>query len=309
MEKNSKMLKNNIVKDSFMAWILAARPKTLSGAAVPVMIGVALAYKDSLAYEGRPFSWVAAGLCLLFAWIMQVDANFINDFFDYAKGTDNVSTRLGPRRACASGWVSIDKMKHAIAFTTCLAAVAGLPLVYYGGLEMILIGLLCMVFCFLYTTHLSYVGMGDLLVVAFFGVVPICICYYIQLHTVSTFVFLASVACGFVVDTLLVVNNFRDRDTDRIAGKDTLVVKIGERAALQFYLSLGLGACIMGISYWTHGMMLATILPGVYLMFHYYTYMRIKRIFRGKALNLCLGNTARNIFIYGVMVTVGILLS
>ena len=136
------MKSNEIKKDSMKAWILAARPKTLSGAAVPVMIGLALAYKDSIFYEGNPFSWVAAVLCLLFAWVMQIDANFINDFFDYAKGTDDTSTRLGPRRACAQGWVSVDKMKHAIAITTCLACVIGLPLIMFGGLEMVLIGIL-----------------------------------------------------------------------------------------------------------------------------------------------------------------------
>ena len=76
------MKSKDIKKDSIKAWILASRPKTLSGAAVPVMIGLALAYKDSTFYEGEPFSWVAAVLCILFAWVMQIDANFINDFFD-----------------------------------------------------------------------------------------------------------------------------------------------------------------------------------------------------------------------------------
>ena len=291
------------------AWIVAARPKTLSGAAVPVMIGLALAYKDSIFYEGNPFSWVAAVLCLLFAWVMQIDANFINDFFDYAKGTDDTSTRLGPRRACAQGWVSVDKMKHAIASTTCLACVIGLPLIMFGGLEMVLIGILCVIFCFLYTTHLSYVGMGDLLVIVFFGIIPVCVPYYVQLHTCSTFVFLMSVACGMVVDTLLIVNNYRDRDTDKAVGKTTLVVRMGEKESLQLYLALGWGACIMGMAYFTHGFYLASLLPIMYLVFHHYTYLRIKRINRGKALNLCLGETARNIFIYGIMVTIGILLS
>lgn len=303
------MQSKDIKKDSLKAWILAARPKTLSGAAVPVMIGLALAYKDSFLYEGDSFCWVPAVLCLLFAWVMQIDANFINDFFDFAKGTDDTATRLGPRRACAQGWVSVDKMKHAIALTTCIACLTGLPLVLYGGLEMVLVGILCLLFCFLYTTHLSYIGMGDMLVVLFFGIVPVCVPYYIQLHTCSSFVFLVSVACGMVVDTLLVVNNFRDRDTDKAVGKTTLVVKIGEKASLQLYLALGWGAFIMGLAYMTNGYFLAFVLPLVYLVFHHYTYMRIKRINRGKALNLCLGETARNIFIYGLMVTLGILLS
>lgn len=303
------MQTKDIEKDSLKAWLLASRPKTLIGAAVPVMIGLSLAYKDSLLYEDTPFSWLPAVLCLAFAWLMQIDANFINDFFDYAKGTDDTATRLGPRRACAQGWVSVDRMKHAIALTTCIACVVGLPLTLYGGIEMVLIGLLCVAFCFLYTTYLSYIGMGDVLVVLFFGIVPVCITYYIQLHTCTSFVFIVSLACGMVVDTLLVVNNFRDRYTDREAGKATLVVKIGDKAALQLYLGLGYGASVIGFSFLTHGFFLAFVLPVVYLVFHHYTYMRIKRINRGKALNLCLGDTARNIFIYGVCVTLGILLS
>ena len=220
-----------VKKNSLKAWILASRPKTLSGAAVPVLIGLALAYADLQAYYDVPFNWTAAVLCLLFAFIMQVDANFINDFFDYAKGTDDREKRLGPERACSQGWVSIEAMKNAIATTTVLACIVGLPLVWFGGLEMILIGLLCVVFCFLYTTHLSYIGLGDLLVIVFFGIVPVCITYYVQLHTCTCQVFVASIACGLVIDGLLLVNNFRDRDVDRAVGKMTLVVRMGSEAS------------------------------------------------------------------------------
>ena len=197
-----------VKQNSLKAWVLAARPKTLTGAAVPVMIGLALAWADMREY----FSWTAAVLCLLFAEVMQVDANFINDFFDYANGNDDAARRLGPLRACTQGWVSIDAMKRAIALTTVLACLVGLPLIYFGGLEMIVVGIVCVVFCFLYTTHLSYMGLGDLLVLLFFGIVPVCITYYVQLHTVTWQVFLASIACGLVVDGLLVINNYRDRD-------------------------------------------------------------------------------------------------
>ena len=302
------MEEKRIKTNSMKAWLLAARPKTLSGAAVPVMIGVALSYVDAKMYGDDVFSWVAAVLCLLFAFIMQIDANFINDFFDFANGTDNTETRIGPRRACAMGWVTLDSMKKAIAITTCLACLIGLPLVYWGGLEMILIGVVCIVFCFLYTTHLSYMGLGDVLVLVFFGIVPVCIVYYIQLHTVTWEVFLASLACGMVIDALLLVNNFRDRDTDRAAGKNTLVVNLGAKAGLQFYLGVGIGAIILGFTFLMNGHPLAFFLPFVYLIFHVYTYLKIKRIDRGKALNICLGDTARNIFIYGLCVTIGLLL-
>ena len=101
-----------VKKNSFKAWLLAARPKTLTGAAVPVMIGLSLAYSD---LSGSAFNVQAAILCFLFAFIMQIDANFINDLYDFLKGTDDRSTRLGPERACAQGWVSVGHMRLAIA--------------------------------------------------------------------------------------------------------------------------------------------------------------------------------------------------
>ena len=300
---------HTVKKNSLKAWLLAARPKTLTGAAVPVMIGVSLAYADGLGYEYDVFQWPAAVLCLLFAFIMQIDANLVNDLFDYAKGTDDRETRLGPERACAQGWVSVDAMKHAIALTTVLACAVGLPLVLYGGMEMLMVGLACVVFCFLYTTHLSYKGMGDVLVLVFFGLVPVTMTYYVQLHTFTTEVLMASLACGIVIDALLLVNNFRDRDTDKTAGKNTLVVRIGPEVTLMLYLFVGGMAVLMGIVFWISGHPLAFILPLIYLVMHIFTYLKMKKIWQGRELNKCLGETARNIFIYGLTVSLGVLLS
>jgi 1,4-dihydroxy-2-naphthoate octaprenyltransferase len=307
-QAKSNMSDTTIKQNSFRAWLLAARPKTLSGAAVPVLIGLSLAYTDASYYGDDIFSWTAAILCILFALVMQIDANFVNDFFDYARGNDDSATRLGPLRACTQGWVSIETMKRAIATTTCGACVIGLPLVYYGGLEMILIGILCVVFCFLYTTHLSYIGMGDLLVLLFFGIVPVCITYYVQLHTVTFQVFVASVACGLVIDALLIVNNYRDRDNDRRDGKMTLVIHIGEKATEYLYLGIGIAACLMGSVFWMNAHVLAFILPFIYLLLHVFTWLKMQHIHHGKQLNECLGETARNILIYGLTVSVGLLL-
>jgi len=299
------MNEQNIRQDSWQAWLLAARPKTLTGAAVPVMIGLALSWVDGAEY----FQWVPAVLCMLFALIMQIDANFINDFFDYVRGNDEAETRLGPLRACTQGWVKVDSMKRAIAATTCTACVVGLPLVWYGGMEMIAVGMVCVAFCFLYTTHLSYVGMGDLLVLLFFGVIPVCITYYIQLHTITVEVVTASLACGAVIDTLLVVNNYRDRDNDLRDGKKTLVVEMGEKRSEEFYLAIGCTAVLAGVVFWLNGHVLAFVLPFFYLLMHVYTWLKMKRIHEGRALNECLGETARNMLVYGLMVSIGLLLS
>ncbi len=302
------MDKNNVKQNSIQAWLLAARPKTLSGAAVPVMIGIALAWTDAQQYEENVFSYTAAVLCMLFAMLMQINANFVNDFFDFAHGNDDEATRLGPLRACSQGWVTTDAMKKAIASTTIAACLVGLPLIYYGGLEMIIIGIICVVFCFLYTTHLSYIGMGDVLVLVFFGIVPVCITYYIQLHTCTWQVFLASIACGLVIDGLLIVNNYRDRDNDKRDGKMTLVVTIGAEATEWLYLALGIIAVFIGITFWMNGHLLAFILPFIYLVLHVFTWIKMRRIHQGRQLNECLGETARNMFIYGLCVSMGLLL-
>ena len=114
--------------NSIKAWLLAARPKTLAGAATPVLLGCALAYADSC------FQMTPALLCFAFAFLMQIDANFINDYFDYLKGSDR-EDRLGPERACAQGWITLNAMRKGIALTTATACLAGLCLLAYGGNE------------------------------------------------------------------------------------------------------------------------------------------------------------------------------
>lgn len=302
------MNENNIEQDSLKAWLLAARPKTLTGAAVPVLIGLALAWVDTHSFTTDVFSWTAALLCMAFALLMQIDANFINDFFDYARGNDDAERRLGPLRACTQGWVKIESMKRAIALTTIAACVVGLPLIWYGGMEMIMIGIICVVFCFLYTTHLSYIGMGDVLVVVFFGIVPVSITYYIQLHTCTWQVFVASLACGIVIDCLLIINNYRDRDNDLEDGKKTLVVEIGAEASEWLYLSLGIVAVLSGVIFWLNGHILAFVLPFFYLLLHVLTWQKMRRINHGRQLNECLGETARNMLVYGLCVALGLLL-
>lgn len=302
------MTEDNVRQDSPKAWLLAARPKTLSGAAVPVIIGVALSWVDARLYGTDVFSWTAALLCLLFALTMQVDANFVNDFFDYARGNDDADRRLGPLRACTQGWVKIESMKKAIASTTVVACLIGLPLIWYGGFEMVLVGLACVVFCFLYTTKLSYIGMGDVLVLVFFGIVPVCCTYYVQLHTVTWQVFLASVACGLVIDGLLIVNNYRDRYNDQADGKKTLVVVIGANNTEWLYLLTGCAACLLGVVFWMNGHVLAFVLPFLYLLLHVFTWLKMRRINNGRRLNECLGETARNMLVYGLCVAIGLLL-
>ncbi len=315
------MIKTN----SLSAWILAARPKTLTAAAVPVLIGIAYAFRDSCINDQclqgndlQNFQWVPALLCLLFAWIMQIDSNFVNDYFDYKHGNDD-ETRLGPKRACAEGWITLSAMKRGITVTTLLGCLTGLPLILYGGWEMLLVGIACVLFCFLYTTKFSYLGLGDLLVLVFFGIVPVCCTYYVVMpageQAFTGEVFLASLACGMIVDTLLVVNNYRDRDNDRRAGKKTLIVRMGTANAEWFYFTLGtlpqtimmLLIVVHSLTYGTSPILIA--LYGISIKQYTSSFREMKRIHEGVALNGILGKTSRNIFTYGIITFVAVIWS
>lgn len=294
-----------IETNSIKAWYLAARPKTLTAAAVPVLLGIALAYKDVQQIQTLP-----ALLCLLFAWVMQIDSNLVNDYFDFKHGNDD-ETRLGPKRACAEGWITLGAMKWGIILTTLLGCAIGLPLVLFGSWEMVIVGICCVVFCFLYTTCLSYLGMGDILVLLFFGIVPVCCTYYLvmpeTMQGVSLETVLVSVACGLVVDTLLILNNYRDHDNDLRAGKKTLVVHIGKKNAERLYCALGnLGIItIIGVTIYEVFQHEASsiFLPfaALYIILHNRTYMEMKKIGEGRELNRILGKTALNIFCFGIV--------
>lgn len=302
------MVKTNSVK----AWLLATRPKTLSAAAVPVMIGTAFAWRNT----SEQFNWIPAILCLLFAWIMQIDSNLVNDYFDFKKGNDD-ETRLGPKRACSEGWITSDAMVWGILITTLLGCMTGIPLILYGGLEMVMVGIACVVFCFLYTTLFSYHGLGDILVLLFFGIIPVCCTYYVcmplhqQIPTGE--VIASSIACGLAIDALLIVNNYRDIDNDRNNGKITLAVRLGESKTRRLYESIGYTAAgIMIILvffdlYQTDKFIPTYAIYLIYIILHRQSYQEMKRINKGAKLNQVLGLTARNILVFGILSVAAIL--
>ena len=279
------------------AWFLAARPKTLSAALIPVAVATALAYANDAA------QWEPALLCALFAMLMQVASNFINDLYDYKKGTDSAE-RLGPKRACAQGWISPTAMRNGIMITLILACSVGACLLFYGGWWLIGLGASCVIFAFLYTTLMSYHGLGDLLVWVFFGFVPVLGTYYVQAGELHPDVWLLSAACGLCVDTLLVLNNYRDRETDRKTGKRTIVVLFGERFGSLAYLLQGIAAYICVAILSTHGNLWLAILPAFYLLPHYLTWRKMVQINNGPELNRILGFTSRNMLTFAILVVV-----
>ena len=301
----------NIITISFKAWILAARPKTLTGAALPIIVALALVFNKTGIAD---FYIIPATLCFLFAMIMQIDANFINDYFDCIKGNDDSETRLGPKRACSEGWITLNAMKYGIIATTAIACVIGLPLIFYGGVEMLLIGGICVVCCFLYTTKLSYLGLGDVLVILFFGIIPVCITYYVVVPSmqreIPLNVLAASIGCGLVIDTLLIINNYRDRDNDKRDGKITLIVRVGEKIGERLYLIIGIfGAIAMCFAaYITGKNLILTALPLLYVPMHYLAYRKMIKINHGKELNSILGKTSQNMLLFCALSALSILL-
>lgn len=294
-------------RNSVRAWLLASRPKTLSGAVIPVLVATALA-----AAHGR-MAVDAALLCAVFAALMQVAANFINDLFDYLKGTDG-EDRLGPERACAQGWISVRAMRTGIGVVLAAACGVGLWLLRAAWLQaadgwpwLVAVGVACVLFAFLYTTLLSYCGMGDVLVWVFFGLVPVVGTYYVQAGCFAPEVWWLAAACGLVTDTLLVLNNYRDRDTDRLSGKRTLVVALGERFGSLFYLLQGVAAvgCVAALAAYGHRW--TAVLPLLYLIPHVRTWRQMTAIGHGRGLNRILGLTSRNMLVLACLVVLALL--
>ena len=235
--------------NSFAAWVLAVRPYSLGAAIIPVAVGSALAWSDG------GFNLVVTLLCACFAILAQCTANLVNDLWDFLRGADQPD-RLGPDRAFAKGYITLPAMKAGIGLFTLATALAGCGLLFYGGWQLIPVGAVCLLFAYIYTAGpwpLAYHGLGDAAVVTFFGLVPACFTYYIQTGDWNWQVTAAALACGLVIDTMLWINNFRDREEDARCGKKTLVVYWGERVGRWGYLVLGAVAIALCVSLWIFG--------------------------------------------------------
>jgi 1,4-dihydroxy-2-naphthoate octaprenyltransferase len=209
-------------------WILAARPKTLSAAVVPVMVGSALA-----AHEPPGVTWWVVACALLGAVCIQIATNFINDALDFKKGTDT-GERLGPLRVTQAGLLSADAVMRAAWLSLGLAALCGIPLLYRCGWPMLVVGLASIAAAYAYTGGpypLAYHGLGEVFVIAFFGFVAVGGTFYAHSLQLTRSALLAGFAVGCLATVLLVVNNLRDVDGDRRNDKRTLIVRFGERFA------------------------------------------------------------------------------
>ena len=230
-------------------WLLAARPATLPAAVVPVLVGTALAVAGGR-FQLGPF--LAA---LIASLLIQVGTNLANDLFDFQKGADT-DARLGPTRVTQSGLIPLATVRAAMIATFAAATLIGIYLVAVGGWPILVIGLLSIISAVAYTGGpwpLGYHGLGEVFVFLFFGVLAVTGTYYLQTGTVTGLALAASVPVGLLCTAIIVVNNVRDIDTDRAAGKRTLAVRIGRPATRLLYSACLAVSYLVPLALWLFG--------------------------------------------------------
>jgi 1,4-dihydroxy-2-naphthoate octaprenyltransferase len=283
---------------------LASRPKTLPAAIAPVLVGTAVAINDN------KFNLAAFLIALICSILIQVGTNFVNDLYDFLAGSDR-EDRLGPRRALASGLITVNEMKFAIFFTFGITFLLGMYLVYTGGVIVLLIGLLSIFAGIAYTAGpypLAYNGLGDIFVFLFFGFVGTVGTYYVQAYQINVFIFLASIPVGALITNILVVNNYRDIEADKISGKHTLAVKFGRKfTRYQYLLFMILSYAILPVIYFGFNFGLFIFIPLLSLPIAI-KLIRMIFTFTGQELNNTLALTAKLSAIYGLLFAIGILL-
>ncbi len=290
-------------QSQFHYWISAARPKTLAASAMPVLIGCALAYHSGL------FQWIPSAVCFLFALILQIVSNFLNDYFDYKHGADR-SDRLGPDRAVSKGWIKPKDMLSASILLTIFACLLGCVLIYYTGWQILWVGIGVCVGAFAYSAGpypLAANGLGDVCVVLFYGVIPVGFTCYVQTAEWTSALTLCGLAIGLVSTNILVANNYRDREQDKISGKNTTIVLWGATFGQWFYLFNGIAAVILCSFLYQSGLKPAAGLPVLYLIPHYLSWKEMCRINQGRELNKILEQSAQNTIIFGILLIIGII--
>jgi 1,4-dihydroxy-2-naphthoate octaprenyltransferase len=292
-----------VKRNSLRAWFLAVRFPTLPASVTPVAVA------SALAFSVNAFRWQPALICLLFAVLAQVIANFANDYYDFIKGSDNAE-RQGPRRAVVEGWVSPKAMLYVALLLLVVDAGIGMLLIYYGGWQLIFVGLVVALFALGYSGGpypLAYHGLGDICVLIFFGIIPVGFTYYIQTGQWNIATVLCGIACGLVTTNILIANNYRDRFTDKKTDKITSIVMFGERFGEMLYLVNGLIAVLCCQYFWFTDTFGAACLPFLYLPFHIQTWKSMITIKEGVRLNQILGKSARNVLVFGALLIIGLL--
>lgn len=291
-------------------WLLASRPRTLPVSLAPILVGLALALRSG------PVALSTVLVILVCVLLIQIGTNFANDYYDHKKGADHPG-RKGPLRATQSGWLSPTAMKKAYLLTFAVCLLPGAWLVHLGGWPIIAIGLLSLLFGYLYTGGpfpLAYNGLGDVTVLVFFGPVAVAGTEYLLSGSWSLLAGLTGLGPGMLATAVLVVNNTRDEHEDRASRKMTLVARFGRRFGRWEYTGLLAGAFLVPVVlFLSHAdgapvprpalllpLLLAPMTAG---------YLRLMWTFKNPLqLNPLLGNTALLLLLYSVAFALGIVL-
>jgi len=289
----------------FQIWILAARPKTLPAAASGVVTGTALALRDG------HFKFGPALAALLVAFLLQIGSNLANDVYDYERGAD-AGERQGPLRVTQAGLLTPQQVKTGMWMVFGLSGLLGVYLAFVAGWVVILIGLAAILSAVAYTGGpfpLGYYGLGDLFVFVFFGVVAVAGTYFVQAGSVSAGAWWMSLPIGWQIVDILVVNNLRDIEADRAAGKHTLAVRFGEQGSrIQYIVLLAASYMILpvlalsGVLPWT------SILAWFSIPLGWRTWLVVRRQV-GRPLNEALAGTGQTTLMYSLLFFMGILLA
>jgi 1,4-dihydroxy-2-naphthoate polyprenyltransferase len=289
-------------------WLMAARPRTLPAAIAPVLVGTAAAVQ----FLGHLPRWGAFIAALVGSIFIQIGTNLANDYSDAKRGADTAD-RLGPVRVTASGMVTPQRVMRATWIAFAVAVVCGIYLTAVAGPVILLIGILSIAAGVLYTggpRPYGYSGFGEVFVFLFFGLVAVNGSYYVQLEHLDALPLGLSISIGFLATAIIVVNNVRDVETDRRAGKNTLAVRVGRESAVRLYGTLVLGAFVVLPIALVAGE--ASMLPLIGLLaapLAVKPYRTLQERRDGPALNGVLAATGGVLAVFSVLVTIGLLIS
>ena len=286
-------------------WIEAIRLKTLPASICPIIIG------NTIALSTGSFDIKIALYCLLFGIFCQIGANYSNDYLDFKKGADTPN-RKGPRRLVSSGLIKPKSMKIASILTLSLAFLIGLNLVITGGLWIIIIGLLCITSAWAYTGGpypLAYNALGDLFVILFFGIIAVNFTFYVQTLYFSYVALINGLGCGLLINNLLILNNLRDYDEDKLSNKRTSIVTFGKKFGVVLFLTSSLIALLIPIincfiykSIYPALGVAPTIISLIYAI-------NLENIKDSLEYNLLLRNNGILVLVYGFCISYGIYLT
>lgn len=239
-------------------WILALRPKTLTAALVPILVATALVHASGIAVK-----WWVSVFALIASFFIQIATNLINDAIDFDKGADT-DQRTGPKRVTQSGMISRRKVMVGAGVCLALAFAFGVPLVVEGGWPIAAIGVVSIALAYGYTGGpfpLAYMGLGDLFVILFFGVIGVMGTFFLHTGQWSELAAVAGLQVGFLATVLIAINNLRDSPEDVKVGKKTLAVRFGVKFSKIEIAVLCYAPFLMGMAYENRGWMWAAYAP------------------------------------------------